>query len=179
LRVEIDRLLRRLAITAVYVTHDQAEAMALGDRIVVMEKGRIAQAGTPQEIYHRPATAFVADFIGTMNRVTGEVVDGHLVWSAGRIPLPSAAAPLPGERGAQHFMFRPEDTRIVSRGEHHLEATIVSSFFLGDRTRLVVDAGGASPLIVETTERRTWPRGERVHLAVAPGALLAVPAQAP
>src|SRR6185295_3869705 len=82
LRVEIDRLLRSLGITAVYVTHDQAEAMALGDRIMVMEKGRIAQAGTPQEIYHRPATAFVADFIGTMNRVTGKVVDGYLICDA-------------------------------------------------------------------------------------------------
>ena len=179
LRIEIDRLLRGLGITAVYVTHDQAEAMALGDRIVVMEKGRIAQAGTPQEIYHRPATAFVAEFIGTMNRVTGEVVDGHLVWASGRIPLPSSppAAVQSGEH--HHFMFRPEDTRIVSPGEHHLEATIVSSFFLGDHTRLVVDAGMAAPLIVETTQRRSWPRGERVHLAVAPGALLAVPAQMP
>jgi putative spermidine/putrescine transport system ATP-binding protein len=55
---------------------------------------------------------------------------------------------------------------------------VISSFFLGDHTRLVVDAGSAAPLIVETTERRTWPRGETVHLAVAPGALLAVPAQA-
>jgi putative spermidine/putrescine transport system ATP-binding protein len=178
LRVEIDRLLRSLGITAVYVTHDQAEAMALGDRIVVMEKGRIAQAGTPQEIYQRPATAFVAEFIGTMNRVSGEVVDGHLVWSSGRIPLPSRPGEGPGVR-VTHFMFRPEDTTIVQAGAHHLEATIVSSFFLGDRTRLVVDAGMASPLIVETTERRPWPRGERVHLAVAPGALLAVPAQAP
>src|SRR4051794_11592023 len=106
LRVEIDRLLRSLGITAVYVTHDQAEAMALGDRIVVMEKGRIAQAGTPQEIYHRPATAFVADFIGTMNRVSGEVVDGHVVWTGGRVPLPSPPTPLPGERGEiRHFMF--------------------------------------------------------------------------
>ncbi|HZZ94208.1 MAG TPA: ABC transporter ATP-binding protein [Usitatibacter sp.] len=171
LRVEIDRLLRSLGITAVYVTHDQAEAMALGDRIVVMEKGRIAQAGTPQEIYHRPATAFVAEFIGTMNRISGELVDGHLVSSAGRLPLGSIAA--------RDVMFRPEDVRIVSRGEHHLEATVISSFFLGDHTRLVVDAGGASPLIVETIERRTWPRGERVHLAVEPGAILAVPAQMP
>ena len=171
LRIEIDRLLRSLGITAVYVTHDQAEAMALGDRIVVMEKGRIAQAGTPQEIYHRPATPFVAEFIGTMNRVSGEVVDGHLVWKGGKLPLGTITSP--------HVMFRPEDTAIVQPGEHHVEATIVSSFFLGDHTRLVVDAGMASPLIVETTERRTWPRGERVHLAVAPGALLAVPAQMP
>ena len=153
LRVEIDRLLRRLGITAVYVTHDQAEAMALGDRIVVMEKGRIAQAGTPQEIYHRPATAFVADFIGTMNR---HVRDGREV------------------------MFRPEDVRIVAAGSHQIEGKVISSFFLGDHTRLVVDAGGAMPLIVETSERRTWPRGENIHLAVEEGAMLPVPAaQAP
>jgi putative spermidine/putrescine transport system ATP-binding protein len=152
LRVEIDRLLRKLGITAVYVTHDQAEAMALGDRIVVMEKGRIAQAGTPQDIYYRPATAFVADFIGTMNRVTRE---------------------------GREMMFRPEDVRIVPAGGHDMEAKVISSFFLGDHTRLVVDAGGANPIVIETTERRTWPRGETVHLAFAPGALLAVPAQAP
>jgi putative spermidine/putrescine transport system ATP-binding protein len=148
LRVEIDRLLRGLGITAVYVTHDQAEAMALGDRIVVMEKGRIAQAGTPQQIYHHPATAFVADFIGTMNRMR----------LAGR-----------------DVMFRPEDVRIVRAGEHQLEGTVVSSFFLGDHTRLVVDAGGAAPLITETTQRRQWQRGETVHLAIAEGAILPVP----
>ena len=69
LRADIDRLLRSLAITAVYVTHDQSEAMALGDRVAVMEKGRIAQIGTPREVYFRPRTAFVADFIGSMNRM--------------------------------------------------------------------------------------------------------------
>ena len=152
LRIEIDRLLRQLGITAVYVTHDQAEAMALGDRIVVMEKGRIAQAGTPQEIYHQPATAFVADFIGTMNRMV---------------------------RDGREVMFRPEDVRIVPAGGHDIEARVISSFFLGDHTRLVVDAGGEAPLIVETTERRSWPRGETVHLAIAPGSILPVPGQMP
>ena len=110
-----------------------------------MEKGRIAQAGTPREIYHRPATAFVADFIGTMNRVT---------------------------RGGRAVMSRPEHARIVREGEHHVMATVVSSFFLGDRTRLVLDAGEAAPLIVETPERRTWARGDTVHLALDEGALL-------
>ncbi|HUP29432.1 MAG TPA: ABC transporter ATP-binding protein [Usitatibacter sp.] len=152
LRVEIDRLLRQLGITAVYVTHDQAEAMALGDRIVVMEKGRIAQSGTPQEIYHRPATAFVADFIGTMNRMT---------------------------RDGKEVMFRPEDVRIVAAGGHDLEAKVISAFFLGDHTRLVVDAGGATPVIVETTERRMWPRGETIHLAITPDRLIALPGQMP
>ena len=67
LRIEIGQLLRELGTTAVYVTHDQDEAMALGDRIAVMQAGRIAQLGTPQEIYHQPANAFVADFIGAVN----------------------------------------------------------------------------------------------------------------
>jgi putative spermidine/putrescine transport system ATP-binding protein len=171
LRIEIDRLLSHLNVTAVYVTHDQAEAMALGDRIVVMEKGRIAQAGTPQEIYYRPTTPFVADFIGTMNRLAGQIVDGHLTLRSGRLPL--------GATVAREVMFRPEDVRLVAAGEHHLEATVVSSFFLGDHTRLVVDVGADAPLIVESTERRTWPRGETVHLAVEPHAIFAVPGQAP
>jgi putative spermidine/putrescine transport system ATP-binding protein len=171
LRIEIDRLLRHLGVTAVYVTHDQAEAMALGDRIVVMEKGRIAQTGTPQEIYYRPATPFVADFIGTMNRLAGHVVDGHLTLPAGRLPL--------GAIAASEVMFRPEDVRLVAAGEHDLQATIISSFFLGDHTRLVVDVGTDTPLIVESTERRTWPRGETVHLAVAQHAILPVPDRVP
>jgi putative spermidine/putrescine transport system ATP-binding protein len=71
LRADINALLRSLGITTVYVTHDQAEAMALGDRIAVMDRGRIAQIGTPKQIYFNPANAFVADFIGTLN-VVGE-----------------------------------------------------------------------------------------------------------
>jgi len=163
LRVEIDGLLRGLGITAVYVTHDQSEAMALGDRIVVMERGRIAQAGSPQEIYHHPASAFVADFIGTMNRLEGAIVDGRL----------TAAA------GGREYLFRPEDVRLVAPGEQHLRATVVSSFFLGDHTRLVVDAGAGATLVVQTRERRKWPHGEAVHLAIDEGVLVPVPGKAP
>jgi putative spermidine/putrescine transport system ATP-binding protein len=69
LRAEIDALLRAVGITAIYVTHDQAEAMALGDRVVVMQKGRVAQIGTPRDVYERPETEFVAGFVGTLNRI--------------------------------------------------------------------------------------------------------------
>jgi putative spermidine/putrescine transport system ATP-binding protein len=147
LRADIDRLLRSLAITAVYVTHDQSEAMALGDRVAVMEKGRIAQIGTPRDIYFRPRTAFVADFIGTMNRV--------------------ALAP-----GAPESLFRPEDTRIVSAAEAQFSGTVVSVFFLGDHTRLMVDCGAAQLLTVETADRREFRKGETLHLAVAEGGVL-------
>lgn len=165
LRIEIDRLLRQLGVTAVYVTHDQSEAMALGDRIVVMEKGRIAQVGTPQDVYYRPASAFVADFIGTMNSLAGRREGDELVVPGGRLPL--------GGLRTDTVLFRPEDARLVEPGEAHLSGKVLSSFFLGDHTRLVVDAGAGQPLIVETTERRTWPSGETVHLRVEAGSLMA------
>jgi putative spermidine/putrescine transport system ATP-binding protein len=145
LRTDIDRLLRSLAITAVYVTHDQSEAMALGDRIAVMQAGEIVQIGTPRDIYYRPRTAFVADFIGTMNRL---------------------------RLNGTEALFRPEDTRLVPAAEAQFSGTIASAFFLGDHTRLMVDCGGAQLVTVETAERREFKAGERVHLAVDPRAVL-------
>src|SRR2546426_2923279 len=146
LRADIDRLLRSLAITAVYVTHDQSEAMALGDRIAVMEAGQIVQIGTPKEIYYRPRTAFVADFIGTMNRL--------------RL------------NGTGESLFRPEDTRIVAGAEGQFSGTIASVFFLGDHTRLMVDCGGSQLITVETTERRDFAVGQELHLRVPPEAVV-------
>ncbi len=168
LRVEIDRLLRSLEITSIYVTHDQAEAMALGDRIAVMEKGRIAQIGTPQEIYYRPQTAFVADFVGTMNRLAGRADGAGVEVPGGRLPWTGPA------RERQELLFRPEDVRIVDGHGAHLKGAVVSAFFLGDHTRLIVDTGAAQPLVVETAERRTFRQGEALALAVNPEALLAL-----
>jgi len=168
LRVEIDRLLRSLAITAVYVTHDQAEAMALGDRIAVMERGRIAQIGSPQEIYYRPRTAFVADFIGTMNRLAGRADGAAIEVPGGRLPWRGPAA----ER--QEVLFRPEDVRIADGAQAHLRGTVVAAFFLGDHTRLMVDTGAGQPIAVETSERRTFRAGEPIALNVDPEALLTV-----
>lgn len=159
LRLEIDRLLRSLSITTVYVTHDQAEAMALGDRIAVMAHGRIAQIGSPQDIYFAPADAFVADFIGTMNRVSGEPVDGRLRFAGGWLPLPEGTA-------ASDVMFRPEDLRLVDEANAHFASRVVSGFFLGDHTRLVLDAGGDAMLIARVQERQVFQPGQTVHCAV-------------
>ena len=164
LRAEIDRLLRSLKITAVYVTHDQSEAMALGDRIAVMEKGRIAQIGTPRAIYYRPQSRFVADFIGSMNRVQG-VVEGQ------GLRLPGGLLQV-GARVTSEVLFRPEDVRIVSASEGALLGTIISAFFLGDHTRLILDVGAGQTITAETTERREFKPGDKVHIAVAPEALL-------
>ena len=170
LRLEIDRLLRSLNITTVYVTHDQAEAMALGDRIAVMDHGRIAQIGTPQDIYCSPATSFVADFIGTMNRISGEAQSGEngnaLRFSGGIIPLGADNA------GATTVMFRPEDVQIVAPAAANFSGKVVSSFFLGDHTRLVIDTGDGQWVTVRAQQRAPFASGEAVHCAVAPDAVL-------
>lgn len=166
LRVEIDALLRGLGITTVYVTHDQSEAMALGDRIVVMSHGRVTQIGTPREIYYNPANRFVADFIGTMNRITGTARDGVLTTRAGRIPWEG------GDSGEIEVLFRPENASIADLDQAHLRGRIATSFFLGDRTRLMVEGIGAEPLVVETSERREFRAGEEIGLVIAPNSLL-------
>ena len=166
LRVEIDALLRGLGITAVYVTHDQAEAMALGDRIVVMSHGRVTQVGTPREIYYNPANRFVADFIGTMNRITGTAQDGVLTTRAGKIPWDG------GGSGEIEVLFRPENASIADLDQAHLRGRISASFFLGDRTRLLVEGIGSEPLVIETSVRREYRVGEEIGLVIEPNSLL-------
>jgi len=165
LRVEIDRLLRSLGITTVYVTHDQGEAMALGDRIAVMDKGRIAQIGTPEEIYRAPANAFVADFIGTMNRVFGRLENGSLVFPGGQVPW---TGPVP----TAGLMFRPEDLKLAVPGRGNFTAKVVTAFFLGDHVRLVLDAGAPDLFTARVFERRNFLKGEAVDFTLNPQMLI-------
>ncbi len=169
LRVEINLLLRRLGITTIYVTHDQTEAMALGDRIVVMAHGRVAQSGTPREIYHHPASAFVADFIGTMNRLAGTPHGDRFVCAAGALPW-DATRP-----ETRELFFRPEDIRVADDDESaELSGTLGAAFFIGDRTRLLVDIGADQPLIVDSSARCTLQAGQPVRLRVNPDGLFAL-----
>src|SRR5438046_2684027 len=107
LRGELNRLLRSLGITTIYVTHDQAEAMELGDRIVVMRKGVIAQTGSPRDIYFAPNSRFVAEFVGAANIIEAPVEDGHLVLPGGRQPIPCDV-----DMPAAIAMIRPETIRV-------------------------------------------------------------------
>ena len=166
LRVEIDALLRRLDITAIYVTHDQAEAMALGDRIVVMDHGKVAQVGRPREIYLRPANRFVAEFVGTMNQLKGQVVNGHLELKGGRIPWDGPAGVI------LELLCRPERLKVVGAGEGQLSGTVAAAFFLGDCVRLVLADVTERPLVIETSHGRDYAPGDRVHLQVDRDGLL-------
>ncbi|OHX13371.1 ABC transporter ATP-binding protein [Chromobacterium sphagni] len=170
LRGEMDGLLRGLGVTTVYVTHDQAEAMALGDRIVVMSAGRIEQTGTPREIYYQPANAAVAGFIGTMNRLDGSWREGALHCAGGRLPAAAGAAP------ASELWFRPEDARVVAADEAGLRGVVAQAVFLGERTRLTVTGVCSSPLLIDVAGRRAPRAGDAVGIRLLPEAWHANPA---
>ena len=177
LRVEIDALLRRLGITAIYVTHDQSEAMALGDRIVVMRQGQVAQVGPPREIYFRPANRFVAEFIGTMNLLRGSRRGGRLQLAGGELALTAPGAPgedLP-DAVETEYLFRPEAVEVISPEDASLSGRVASALFLGDRTRLVIEGVTDRPVIAEAAGRREFGDGDRVGLALDPRDLLRLP----
>jgi len=145
LRGEIRAIQRQLGITTIYVTHDQEEALSISDRIVVMRDGRIEQAGSPFEIYNRPATAFVASFIGSLNLLSAVVVDpdaGTLAVDGQRI---AAAEAIPGAAGRMvRLSLRPEMISLTngSAGNNHLTGILSNVIFLGSIVRLVLRVGG-------------------------------------
>jgi putative spermidine/putrescine transport system ATP-binding protein len=170
LRGELNRLLRALGITAIYVTHDQAEAMELGDRVVVMRKGAIAQIGSPREIYFEPRNRFVAEFIGAANIIEAPLADGHLMLPGGRQPVDSTAS-----LQAAVAMIRPETVAIVEAGTAPLTGIIDSVSFVGDRQRLVVSGASPKPLAVDAPNTIRVKAGERIGLSIAPGAVRLLP----
>jgi putative spermidine/putrescine transport system ATP-binding protein len=178
LRSEMNLLLRELGITTVYVTHDQAEALELADRIVVMSAGRIEQSGTPRDIYYRPANRAVAQFIGTINRLAGVWRDGMLTTTGGAVPVAAphpAATAAPGAKLAAHeVFFRPEDAWLADPADAQLRGTVEGAAFLGERTRLTIRDAAPDALIVDVAGRVELARGTPVGISIAQHALIAL-----
>jgi len=172
LRMEIDSLLRHLGITSIYVTHDQAEAMALGDRIVVMEIAKVAQVGTPRQIYFQPQSRFVADFVGTINRIFCRIQAGHLLLPAGTIQLEDVPQVQGGEGEELEIFFRPEHAEVTEKGRGQLRSTVAAAFFMGDHTRLLIDWNGGEYLTIEAKGNQTFSKGQEVEIRIDPKALL-------
>jgi putative spermidine/putrescine transport system ATP-binding protein len=170
LRSELNRLLRALGITAIYVTHDQSEAMELGDRIVVMSKGRIAQIGSPREIYFTPRNRFVAEFIGAANIIEASVENGELVLPGGRQRITSQI-----NLAAAVAMVRPESIRLVEASGARLTGVVDSVAFNGEKQRLVVSGASDKPLTVDALNTAQVTAGDRVGLAIAPEAVRLLP----
>jgi putative spermidine/putrescine transport system ATP-binding protein len=143
LREEIRRIQLELGITTIYVTHDQEEALSISDRVAVLHDGRIDQVGTPVEMYGAPATPFVAEFIGTMNRLASTVVGDGVVEYAGQRLTVDAAKGLPnGERVL--VLVRPETVSVIpatdgNGPEGAFAGEVVSQIFLGAVTRVRIE----------------------------------------
>jgi putative spermidine/putrescine transport system ATP-binding protein len=174
LRLELDRLLRALGMTTIYVTHDQAEAMALADRVVVMRKGAIAQIGTPRDIYFSPANRFVAEFVGAANIVEANASNGTLTLPGGHLKVPDAKT-----TGAVVAMIRPESFAVVAPETAGLSGRIDRISFVGDRQRLTVSGAARQPLLIDVPNSLALKIDERIGLAIDPHAVRILPEESP
>ncbi|WP_431792355.1 ABC transporter ATP-binding protein [Microbacterium paraoxydans] len=169
LRDEIRRIQLRLGITTVFVTHDQEEALAVSDRIAVMNSGRIEQIGSPEELYTTPATAEVAAFVGLSSVVSG-VADGeHVVVWGQRLPLQTPAD------GPVDVYLRPENVRFTSVEDAATDALVEESTFLGSMRRTLVRTESGELVRVQHDPALHPSFGDRVRIAVTPAPVVARP----
>ncbi|MBN8873419.1 MAG: ABC transporter ATP-binding protein [Rhodospirillales bacterium] len=170
MRVELRELQRRLDITAVYVTHDQEEALAISDRVIVMNHGRIEQIGVPETLYATPATRFVADFVGAANMIEGEVTGpgraGTLRFET-RTGLPLEVAAADGRRTGSLVALRSSYIQIDRAGGAGIPGTIHRRMFHGDFIQYVVD-WPAGQLIVRRPPTEHHDEGSAVSISFAP-----------
>jgi putative spermidine/putrescine transport system ATP-binding protein len=165
LRDEIRRVQLDVGITTLFVTHDQEEALAIADRVGVMNKGRLEQLGPPTTIYSRPATPFVAEFVGLTNRIPGNVKGGEVEVRGVRLPLvkPDTAD------GEAIALIRPEAVSLVTDGADSgpLAGTVIAVAFLGATSRVTVDLGDLVVLAqMPTSDASAHPAGTRVRLTL-------------
>jgi len=179
LRFEIKSLVRRMGITSVYVTHDQAEAMVISDRIVVMDSGNVVQIGTAQEIYKKPANRFVADFIGTMNFISGEVVQVlqdtdsvyvHTAFSEKMLcKTNSITETTPGKK--VYASIRPEDVEVFTEPpqakENLFKGTIAHKAYLGNLLYFFVSIDGTM-IRVQVPHHVPQEEGQELYLFLNP-----------
>jgi iron(III) transport system ATP-binding protein len=172
MRTELKALQRRTGITFIYVTHDQAEAMALSDRIVVFNQGTVQQVGTPRDVYERPANIFVADFMGLVNKVPVTLLERQGTSARVRIgdqTIEACASEGFDSRDAIVVAIRPEAIRLGDAapvtGSNVLSGTLVESTFLGNIVDHQIDVGG-SLMRVQGDRQQTFEPGTNVNLIV-------------
>ena len=163
---------QRAGITAVYVTHDQSEAMALSDKIIVMEKGLVSQMGTPQEIYYHPKNKFVADFIGDANFLEGKMVrhEGDVgVVNINGVEVKVAEATNVADGADTTVVLRPESTML--RDEGYFPVEVVVSNFMGAYQLYHVMLGNVKLIIHEYNpkDKKIYGAGETAYIDFAPG----------
>ncbi len=154
MRIEIREIQRRLGITTIFVTHDQVEALSMCDRVALMDRGRLAQVGSPEDVYERPADRFVANFVGRINILRGRADGGSVIVANSRL----AVARPPAKPGEVDIMVRPHRTTILrdepganGAGENRLSGKVAHIVYIGDVIQIAVE----TPAGTMTAERST------------------------
>ena len=162
MRFEIKRLQKALGITVIYVTHDQTEAMAMSDRIFVLNRGGLQQSGHPEEIYNHPANPFVADFLGKVDFFQGEVKDGRIVLQ----DMDGQSLAYEGDKtGKVYVAVRPENIRFTDDGE--LSGTLETQYYMGDVDDCRVRIGDTLVrVITDGFAYKNMTEGQAVRLSV-------------
>jgi putative spermidine/putrescine transport system ATP-binding protein len=166
MKIEIKRIHRDVGVTVLYVTHDQEEALTMSDRVALMNRGRIAQLGSAEDLYERPATRFVAEFIGESNLIEGRVESGHggtaLVLADGtRLVLPSGPS-ASRQAAACTLMVRPEKIMLGTAGhpETGLDGTVEEVIYVGEFTRYRVRVAPAAVINVKVANTHAASRAK-------------------
>jgi spermidine/putrescine transport system ATP-binding protein len=171
MQLELKGIQREVGITFLYVTHDQEDALAMSDRIAVMEEGEIKQCGSPEEIYEQPAGPFVAGFIGVSNLLSGVAENGGVRLASGATCLADVPRECPA--GSEvHLSVRPEKIWLdeLEDGMVSIEGTIVERVYVGTTTQVIVEVGpGMRVTALEQNTARArsddrWQIGDRVRL---------------
>jgi len=179
MRVEIRALQKKLGLTVLYVTHDQAEAMTLSDRIAVVNRGRFEQVGTPEEVYEKPQTEFAAGFLGRMVSLLGHIrknSDGcwfEFPGQSARSPVADTLAASFNDGVPVHLSTRPEDIDILPNGApqpYQLVATVEQVAYLGESFEYHVRAGGVA-FVLTAAKKHRYQAGETIRLALDPARL--------
>lgn len=156
MQVELKHMQERLGITFIMVTHDQTEALVMSDRVVVMERGRIAQAGTPQELYEDPRSPYVANFIGTTNFLPAVIVASEGATATIRVAGMQLKAAAGGRKTGERIQigFRPEKARLLNGSdnapENILEGTVAEHIYHGTSLRTVVQLPDSASILIDT-----------------------------
>ncbi|MFN2271647.1 MAG: ABC transporter ATP-binding protein [Anaerolineae bacterium] len=171
---ELPQILHQAGATAITVTHDQEEAFAIADRVVLMHGGRVVQIGTPREVYRRPASVWVAQFLGLTNLLNAEIVDDAIETEIGRLVVPGLKSQISNRK----LLIRPEAAQLGDAGPNVVHGVVTERSFRGERYRLGVRYESGIELAFNTPANVDLPDcGEPITLSLDPQALTLLPAE--
>lgn len=181
MRVELKAIQDRIGVTTVFVTHDQSEALAMSDKIIVMSAGRVEQTGTPEDVYNRPASAFVAGFLGASNLLEAQVVareNGQVILHTvefGRTAVPMSQAATLGDTKQAKLMIRAEKLTLGPAGETPTQAVVETVDYQGQLARYFLRVGDTSLTAMNMIDGQPFASGATVSLRLNPDACVALP----